>query len=664
MKCRDARRALERRIDERLALEVGFELDAHLEDCAACRERLQRGDALDEAIARMPEPPLERLDVEHSVSAIRARIEAERGAAASAPPRRAPLRRTAALKWAALAAAASLALAIMLSERDGAGAPDGSGASSPAVAQQSPHDDGTNDAPTPVASANEIQPSRGADSPQSTTTPAPVPSPSDPGAAAPNATAPGATAPGATALRNPNPVDAERLERARGEVRGRLLAAAEGLGASPSDDEITAFVVRFDAAASDLRSGDWPVLRLVERALRDGEADVAGPAARYLGRRGDRATWSRLEDALEREDLQFTVVDALADAGEDGLDGLASALRRPDVREAALLALRDAGSYAAAARIAFALTEERAATLEGISLEAPESGTAANDDLLEALIAFDERAIGALIALGKDGALQLEELVAALERMPAAPEWLADALGGAGRRDDPDTLVRCATRLNPEAAAEWLVDHARDRRHGALVRSELPRVAGEPGVAALIALAKDQRTPGDTLDALVGRSLEVDAQRFASHARLISMGHQVVLAELLIGAEDPLAIHGLRVLAQVAEMPEEIRRDVILAIGEVGDDSDVDLLLALFANLQEHQRMLAAGGLVALHALGGDSAVQRALEGAEERDLRNLLGLLRRRKAGSGTTSSLYKLARGLRPFLSARDQATQDSSS
>lgn len=639
MKCRDARRALERRLDERLALEVGFQLDAHLEDCAPCRERLQRGDALDEALARMPEPPLDRLDVEHSVSAIRARLEAERGVASSAPPRRKVL-----LTWTAVAAAASLALAVAWSQRDSAPEPMGPGASSPAVAQTSPGEPTNND-PTPVASAPQASPSGDPSSLQTT----PVPSPSDPSAAA---------------LRNPNPVDSLRLERARGEVRGRLLVAAEGLEASPRLEDVTAFVLRFDAATSDLRSGDWPVLRLVERALRDGEADVAVPAARYLGRRGDRATWSRLEAALEREDLQFAVVDALTDAGEDGFDGLASALRRPDLREAALLALRDAGSEAAAERIASVLTEERAAATEEGSLEASAAGGVASDDLLEALVSFDAHATGTLIALGENGALSPEEVYAALERMPAAPEWLATALDRTGRTDDPDLLVRCATRLHPEAAAEWLIDHARDRRHGALVRSELPRVAGEAGVAALITLAKDERTPGGTLDALVGRSLQVDAERFASHARQASIGHQVLLAELLIGAEDPLAIHGLRVLAQETGMQENVRRDVLLAIGEVGDETDIDLLLALSADLQEPQRMLAASGLVALHALGGDSAVQRALEGAEERDLRNLLGLLRRRKAGSGTTSSIYKLARGLRPFLSARDRATQDSSS
>ncbi len=659
MKCRDARRALERRIDERLALEVGFELDAHLERCAACRERLQRGDALGEALARMPEPPLERIDVEHSVSAIRARVEAARGAAAPASRRRAPL-----VTWAAVAAAASLALALVWSERGSDSSQNGAGGPSPAVAGQALENDATG-----VASATGVATSSATDAPTNTTTPAPVRSPSDPGAVTSGATATETTAP-----RNPNPVDAQRLGRARGEVRGRLLAAAEGLGPSPRLEDLTAFVRRFDESTADLRSEDWPVLRLVEGALHDDDANIAVLAARYLGRRGDRATWPRLENALEREDLQFVVVDAFADAGEAGFDGLASALRRPDLREAALLALSDAGSEAAARCIADQLARERAAAGEVALLEAPSRNAEsqetpaprapAQSDLLEALVGFDDHAVGVLLALGEDGALPFEELLGALERMPAAPEWLADALDEAPRARDPEMLVRCATQLQPEAAAEWLLDHARDRRHAALVRSELPRVAGEAGVAALIVLAEDQRTSSDTLDALVGQSLEFDAERFATHAEQLPVLHQVVLAELLIGAEDPLAVHGLRVLAQGVQMPEELRRDVLLAIGEVGDETDVELLLALFADLREHERLLAASGLVALHALGGDPAVQRALEGAEERDLRNLLGLLRRRKAGSGTTSSIYKLARGLRPFLSARDRATQDSSS
>jgi hypothetical protein len=70
------KQVVERSFEGRASLDELFDLEAHVRDCARCRELHEQSHALQEALAEMPAPPVERLDVERALAGIRAGIEA------------------------------------------------------------------------------------------------------------------------------------------------------------------------------------------------------------------------------------------------------------------------------------------------------------------------------------------------------------------------------------------------------------------------------------------------------------------------------------------------------------------------------------------------------------------------------------------------------------
>ena len=75
MKCRTARSHLQRRLEGTLSVEDDFRLEDHLTGCDRCAREAQTQSALEEAFVSLPEPPVEHVDVERAVRAVRARIE-------------------------------------------------------------------------------------------------------------------------------------------------------------------------------------------------------------------------------------------------------------------------------------------------------------------------------------------------------------------------------------------------------------------------------------------------------------------------------------------------------------------------------------------------------------------------------------------------------------
>jgi len=74
MRCRHARRAIRLALDGELALERRFALDAHTARCAACRRELQRSQRLEEALELLPEPVLERIELDRVLEHVHAGI--------------------------------------------------------------------------------------------------------------------------------------------------------------------------------------------------------------------------------------------------------------------------------------------------------------------------------------------------------------------------------------------------------------------------------------------------------------------------------------------------------------------------------------------------------------------------------------------------------------
>jgi hypothetical protein len=605
LSCRLARRALDARSDERLGLERGFELDAHLEGCARCRRHARSLQRLEDAFAGLPDPPWQRLDVEASVRSIRARL----AAAPARPGARSARSRRVGLALFVAAAAAVLALFMLQRTRQQASTPDEPASPSPPLASAAPGPD-------------ELAP----------TVEEPVPD--------------------SLAL------DPARLQRTREEVAQLLLEAASGLEPEASREAVLAFAQLFDLNSLALRRADWPVQRLVERLLEAPDARASRAAARYLGVRGDGASRARLELALERPEVARAATLALRDSGAAGAAGLGRALGLDAQRELALRCLLEVGGSAAARALA-----QRSA------IECAQAGKEAQTaELLAALASLGEPALEPLFALAAEGALGRGELVSLLGGIDGAAEWIVRGLATRERAASRELRLEAAAQLAPETTALWLEEHAHEREVEVLARRLLPRVPGPAAVRALMRLEGDTRLSSEDMQALLRAALGADAERFAGEARALlqtaEAEPQAVLAELLIAADSALALPAMRVLHRSPLLPDDLGRDLVLEIGELGDARDAEALLELFGELGADDRLFAASCLIAIQRLAGDEAIARALDDMSARSLSNVLGLLHRRTTGTRWTPSIYKLGRELKPYLSERSSNSWRSSS
>lgn len=597
MSCRKARRALRKRIDERLPIEVEFQLDAHLERCTACRAAEARALQLEEALARLPEPATERLDVEHSVQVIRARIERKGGGGRTEPAGRPwPLVRLAA------AAAALILVGFLLFELSGE------------------EDPGPTGPPENVAGgAPEEQPEG--------------PAPREDELAAQDSA-----------------VDRERLEATREKVRALLTECSGELPEGATRDEAVAFAELFDGRTARLRRQEWPVRRIVERMLEKGDLAAARGAARYLGVRGDSRSRRQLVHSLERAEVAAASTRALGDAGAEGLEGLGAALARREVRALALEGIARVGGEEAAATLAEVLLEETAAN-EGLLTP--------SEDLLATLLELGEHAVEPLIELGERGWLSREELFRAMEGLAGIESYFDQQLAWRSRKVPTELVLAGAVRFAPDSALSWCIDELYDRRCGELATLFLPRIPGELTVDALIGLRSDARLGSAELEQMTTVALEVDGERFARQAGFLIDREQkddaTGLAELLLAANHPGTGETLTLLASPPLLDPAIRQAAVLAVGEWGAESDLPALLELFATLGTGDRYLASACLISIEALGGETACRSALAGVAARPTQNILSLLHRRKASEGKNPSIYKLARELKPILADR---------
>ncbi|MBK7643527.1 MAG: zf-HC2 domain-containing protein [Planctomycetes bacterium] len=99
--CQALRRSLSALLEDELPIERTLELEEHARVCEACGREWRRARALQQALLALPAPRIERLDLEHEVAAVLARLDEVR-----APARGTPLLRL--LPWAAAAGLAAL----------------------------------------------------------------------------------------------------------------------------------------------------------------------------------------------------------------------------------------------------------------------------------------------------------------------------------------------------------------------------------------------------------------------------------------------------------------------------------------------------------------------------------------------------------------------------
>ena len=602
MNCRHARRDLRRRIDESLDIQRELELEAHLSECSRCRGFDRRAQTLEETLARLPEPPLAGLDVEHAVAVVRSRRQADRGEQARKS------KRTQWIRW-AVPLAAGLVLWAGLDILSGG--PDST----------------TEPGADAVASAALMAP---------------------PGEELVSAQEELTSTSDGPALDPGQPIDHDRLAQVRAEVRAHLAQLGGSLPPDPTSQDLAALAEGFDLATVGLARGDWPVLRIVEGVLAEPEPLLARTAARYLGLRGSLSSVRHLRQALKRDDLARDAALALGDMGAAGLDGLAQAVDVPLARAVAIEGLVRVGSVPAAGYLSLAYERD------------------ADPVLLTALGAMGAEALPEVLALHVRGLLDEDLYLKTLGGIEGAGAWCVEQLEARGFDGEP-AVVLGASALEPEHTARWIEAHLHNRDYRELTRRFLPTLPGVAGVRSLIRLHSDSRLSSQDLAQATSAAQRLDGERFAVVALERGPGtlkSREVLLELLLAAPEDAGLLALSVCAGDTELPQTERTTAALRLGESDLPDALPVLARVFSQCSSAERNLAAACLLGIDRLGGLQAVEPLLQGGPRRTYQNILALLQSSSGDEHSAPSIYKLARELRSFLSARDRMTPSISS
>ncbi|MFT7668967.1 MAG: hypothetical protein ACI8X5_001667 [Planctomycetota bacterium] len=594
IRCRVARRAVLLQADDRLSLEREFDLEAHLEQCAACSSLKRNTDQVGDLLASLPSPALQGLNVEASVVAIRSALTPKTSGVDS--PRPSKLKPTFAL----VAAAAAGIIAVFMSQ------------SVPSQNEQ-----------TPAIASRSV------------------------GHSAPLE----AIAPKTEPAQEAETIDADRMQATRLSLRNLLIESYGSPAGEIDRAAAIAFADRFEAASLDLRLSDWPVRRIVEGLLESDELETSRAAARYLGVRGDRNSHNRLLRALDKEPLARTVTLAFRDAEERGAQGLGQALALPAQRELALHSLLQLEPSLAATTIGAAIRDERSNT---------DTTHSSSDDLLNSLADLGVPGFETLFDLCTAELLTAQQVIELAQETPAAADWSLGALSHTPRRNFLDLRLQLAASLAREDALEPIATMLGQREQQSVAMRWLPLVPGSETVSILIEVGSHPHVSGEELLAMYRAALEADSLRFSIVAEdLLESGETasvVAFAELLVSTESPLALDAIIAMCRSQEISSDLRQELVLTIGALGDISHASALDHILTTLGPDDSHLAACCMVSLHQLKAKDELQFALADLDLRASQNIQHHLLRHDGGTRTRPAIYKIARELKPYLSERE--------
>ncbi len=610
--CRENRARILAAAEGALPLEQQLVLEEHLGACPRCRALHARESGLQEAFARLPEPPFERLDVERCIDRIGARIA--RAAPDAGPTRPPAAAHRVRLAWivGSLAAAAGLAL-ILANLRDAAlprGASDVA-STVPAPLAQSPDPEPRAPEPAPLAPDRE---------------PAPA------------------------------PIDAARLAAVREEVRGALIAALPELPREGTAGTADSFVARVDERLRDRGAAGWPIVRLVEGFAADVEPhDLAVAALRWLGARGDRLSIHVLRGALASPERKRAAASALADSGPSGREALAATVLDPELFPLALSAFLRAP------------VAERLRLLEaGLRSAARNPLDPAGAELAFTLAAQGDAGIARLVALDAEGVVRQSVAANALAGTLSIRERLLAVIGPPPGTLPVDATLRAIAGLRPAGCIAWLEEAAIAlvrRGDTAGAETALRGLAGMPEADALQALLRLERTarlPRRSVSAAIAAHIERHPAGAVTLARrLAAEGPAVQLRALrdwVLEQGTTASAPALVELARSAQLSGTDRRYALLQAAEVGAPDLAPRVATLFVELPAADNGLRATCLVALHRLAGSPAVSAALEPTPAPLRERALAVLEAREARGTPITTSQRLARALEPVLAHAD--------
>lgn len=598
--CREARSRILPAIDGSLRIERVFELEEHVRGCSDCRARHEEARAIDAALTRFPEPPVDRIDLDRAVAGIRAAIDGESAPAHRAAPRRRVARWVPIALGGVAALAAAVLVAFLLRTR-----PD-------AVP-------GEIRAPEVVVAPPPPEPE---------VAPKPAPEPPE----------------------SSEPIDPARLERARDEVRCLLANSAELLPAPGDPSPAAELARRFDEGARELVRSGWPISRLVEGHLSDPDPHVARAATRYLGVRGDRLALRALESSLARPAGCVDAALALCDAGDSGLEGLASALREPPATSLVVARLVDRPG------------ESSARLLEGHLRDAARSrdargGSARLLEAIDALARLGTVSVPVLLRMGSDATLTSAEVVDALARTEGSADAVADLVLVRPRGIDDGLALAAIAALQPPRALPLLERRCLEQRESRT--QALDAVAlygGRRGLEVLVRLAASGRIPRGEIEASIlevvsgdrdaGRAVVEDATRAGRR------GEVAVLQQILTDAPGRDGAPALVALGGSSLLPSSDRRWCVLLAGETGLEQDAVAVAELFRTVRSSEKEVRAACLIAIRSLAGIEGLERFLETLPPRVAERVLALLAARDARARPASTVSRLARELETAL------------
>jgi len=604
IQCREARSRILPAIDGSLRIERVFELEEHLRACAECRASHAEALALDAALARLPEPPADRIDLDRAVAGVRAAIDRD-----GAPIR--PLApRPRASRWipVAIGGLAALAAAILA-----------------VFFLRSTTRPVQSEIPVPEVAVEPPRP-------------------------APPRTAPPSPAPPVEAPPTSEPLDPARLERARDEVRCLLAEAAELLP-PPGDPSPALELARsFDDGARDLLWSGWPVPRLVEGNLADPDPLVARSAARYLGVRGDRLALRALESGLARPASCVDAALALCDAGDAGLEGLAVALREPLAASIVVARLAERPGESSARLL-------ETAVRDAARVREARGGSARLLEAIDALARLGPAGVSTLLRLGSDGTLARAEVVDALARTEGSADAVADLVLARPRGIEDALALAAVAALQPPRALPLLERRClevRELRPQAL--DAIALYGGRRGLETLVRLAASGRIPAAEVEAPILATLEGDRDSgravVLEATRASRRGEVAALHRILADSPARAGVPALVALGGSSLLPTSDRRWCVLLAGEAGLPQDADAVADLFRDLRSSEKEVRAACLIAIRALGGPERLATFLESLPPRVAERILALLAARDARDRPASTVTRLARELESAL------------
>jgi len=260
--------------------------------------------------------------------------------------------------------------------------------------------------------------------------------------------------------------------------------------------------------------------------------------------------------------------------------------------------------------------------------------------------------VPALLRLASRGALELDEALALLGRIPDADEALGRVLGdGRAAGLDERLLLLAVAEVGARGGWEWVERQAREGRHETDALLALTRGTPE----ALAVLLRLRAASGANPEELA-RTLEIVLrERPDSAAAIARAGSRTELAQLaeLVGATpEPALVPAMVELAGCEALPASDRRWLLLLSAEQGRAQDLPEVLALFPRLRE--RTLQAACLIALHSLGGAGPVDAALERRPAAVRRRVQALLDDPASTNRNATTLARLARAIESSLPA----------